>query len=230
MKTAYLTIDDAPSKDFKRKVDYLFSKNVPAIFFCIGELMRKRPKVIIYAIKKGFIIGNHSYNHPNFSKLTLIESFEQIKETDDIIEKLYKKAGIKRPIKIFRFPYLKKGGKNKKAIQRFLKKSGYKQPKFENITYEWYKKQGLHKDIDVCYSYDVMDWATIEKKPMYGIKGLKEVLARMDENVPEGCRGLNYPNSNEIIGLHDQEKTAKMFPLIIEKLIEKNLKFKLPEL
>ena len=52
MKIAYLTIDDAPSNDFKRKVDYLLSKSIPAIFFCRGNLMEKRPEVVTYAIKK----------------------------------------------------------------------------------------------------------------------------------------------------------------------------------
>ncbi|MCD6471339.1 polysaccharide deacetylase family protein, partial [bacterium] len=51
-----LTVDDCPSSDFKRKVDFLLLKNIPAIFFCIGKLTEKRKKVIIYAIKNGFII------------------------------------------------------------------------------------------------------------------------------------------------------------------------------
>jgi len=32
-KIAYLTIDDAPTKDFRKKVDFLIKKKVPATFF-----------------------------------------------------------------------------------------------------------------------------------------------------------------------------------------------------
>lgn len=228
-KIVYLTIDDAPSKDFKRKVNYLFSKNIPTIFFCCGELMKKRPKAVIYAIRRGFIIGSHSYDHPHFSKISINKAKDQIKRTDKILDILYKKANVKRPIRLFRFPYLEKGGKNKTAIQNFLKKLGYKQPKFENITYKWYKKEGLSKDTDVYCTYDCMEWTTFEERPLYGIGSLKEVLERMDEDVPEGRRGLNYLGSNEIILLHDFPETARMFIPIIEKFIKKGLKFKLPQ-
>ncbi len=229
-KTAYLTIDDAPSKDFKRKVNYLASKGIPAIFFCRGDFLEKRSKAAIYAIKKGFIIGNHSYDHPNFSKIPLEEAENQIKKTDEIIEELYRKACVRRPIKVFRFPELDKGGENKEVLQKFLKKLGYEQPKFEKINYKWYKKDGHHKDVDVYCTYDTYDWAVLEANPPHGIKGLKEVLARMDEDVPEGHRGLNYPNSNEIIIMHDFSETADMFIPMIKKLVKKGLKFELPKL
>jgi len=94
-KFAYLTIDDCPSSDFKRKVDFLFSKNIPAIFFCIGKLTEKRKRIVIYAIKKNFIIGNHSYSHIPFSKLSLKEGKREIKKTDKLIEQLYEKAKVK---------------------------------------------------------------------------------------------------------------------------------------
>jgi len=229
VKIAYLTIDDAPSSDFKRKVDYLYKQKIPAIFFCNGKLLEKRPQDIVYAIKKDFIIGNHAYSHPNFSKLTLKKYLEQIKRTDEIIEELYKKAGVKRPIKVFRFPYLEKGGANKKAIQETLKKLGYTQPKFKDINYKWYKKEGLNKDIDVYPSYDTYDWTVADKSYEFGIKSLEDLFARMNENVPEGCRGLNFKGSNEIIMMHDDPRIKEMFIPMINKLKSK-VKFKMPRL
>ena len=59
-KIAYLIIDDGPSKDMKKKVDFLVSKKIPAIWFCRGDYLEKRPEAAVYAIKKGHIIGNHS--------------------------------------------------------------------------------------------------------------------------------------------------------------------------
>jgi peptidoglycan/xylan/chitin deacetylase (PgdA/CDA1 family) len=218
-KIAYLTIDDAPSEDFRNKVDYLASKRISAVFFCIGKLLDKRREDVIYAIKRGFIIGNHSYDHPKFSDLPLKECYEQIRKTDGLIDEIYKKAGVKRPAKFFRFPFGDKGGLRKDKIQAFLRKLGYTQPKFEGITYEYYRKEGLLDDVDWYWTYDCME---------YAIDSLEKVYERMDENVPEGCRGLNYADSEEIILIHDMSKTIHMFKPIIDRLITKGIKFKLP--
>jgi len=230
VKIVYLTIDDGPSRYAKRKIDYLVSKEMPAIWFCRGDNLEKRPELGIYLIKHGFILGNHTYNHPHFSKLPLEECLEQIKKTDEMIDNLYKQAGIKRPAKVFRFSYGDKGGgDNFQSLQDFLKKSGYSQPKFKGINYKWFDDAGLLKDVDVYWTYDVMEWAIGGLYVRY-IKTPKDVFKRMEENVPEGGRGLNFQGSNEIILLHDHIRTTKLFFKIMDKLIGKKLTFRLPDL
>ena len=248
MQVGYLTIDDAPTGDFLNKVNLLSSKKIPAIFFCRGNRLEKRPDDAIYAIKKGYILGNHSYNHPRFSELSLKECFQEIKQTDEILDKIYQDAGITRPAKLFRFPYGDKGSgtdaehgwpddKDKKlfiqGIQNYLKKHGYDQPIFENISYKWYKNAGLHLDKDVYWTYDSFDYTVTKnrsdgtERPI-GYTNLRSVLARMDEDEPEGCRGLNYRKSNDIILLHDILGIEGIFKRLIEALIAKEIYFKLP--
>ena len=150
-KTAYLTIDDSPSKNFKEVVDYLIEKEIPAIFFCCGDLLEKPEELAIYAIEKGFLLGNHSYNHPDFSKIDMTEINYQIIETDKILEKIYRKANAVRPIKVFRFPDLNNGYNNYPdygwekpkviEIQSILKELGSRQPEFPGVNYSWYEKQ-----------------------------------------------------------------------------------------
>jgi peptidoglycan/xylan/chitin deacetylase (PgdA/CDA1 family) len=237
VKFAYLTIDDGPSPDFKQKIDFLFSKKIPAIFFCRGQFLKERPDFAIYAIKKGFIIGSHSYNHPHFSKLTTDECLEQIERTDEIIDDIYKKANVKRPLKVFRFPYGDKGGgddfelgwpesatEHIQSIQNILKRFSYKQPKFEGITYNWYKNAKLEKDADVVWTYDTHDWRLRK-----GLDTIEDLFKRMEENLPEQCRGLNYPSSTDIILIHDHVETTQAFVKIIERLLEKGIKFVLPK-
>jgi hypothetical protein len=72
-----------------------------------------------------------------------------------------------------------------------------------------------------------MDWAFMN--PKFGIRGLEDVLRRMDEDVPEDGRGLNFAGSNEIILIHDLSETAHLFEPIIQKLLDKGLKFEMPE-
>lgn len=237
-KIAYLTIDDGPTADMKQKVDFLDSKGIKAIWFCLGKELEKFPDQAIYAIKKGHIIGNHSYDHPNFSEIDLEDARNQIEKTDKIIDDLYLQAGIPRPIKVFRFPYLNNGSKDKyqetnwnnknvKAIQQILAELGYKQPKFENINYVWFKKAGFDKCLNVDCTYDSFDWCLEEKKGMFGYHDLPTILARIDEDVPEGGKGLNNPNSNEIIMMHAWIP-MNAFSALINKILEKNIKFELP--
>lgn len=230
MKIAYLTIDDVPSKDFKRKVNYLISKGIPAVFFCRGNLMEKRCKEIIYAIKKGFIIGNHSYEHIHFSKISIKEAENQIRKTDEIIEKLYNDANLERPIKIFRFPYGDKGTKEtKKKIQDILGNLGYKQPRWEGITYRWFKENNLNTDFDTYWTYDFEEWRL--KGDYQGeIKTFDDILKKMEDPQPKEGGSLLNKNSAEILLMHDHEETTKFFFKIIDKLIKMKIKFKLPDL
>lgn len=234
MTCIYLTIDDAPSEDFRNKIDFLTSKKVPAIFFCTGRNIEKRHDDVAYAIKKGFVIGNHAYNHKAFSQLSLEVCFEEIQKTDKLIDSCYETAKVRRPVKFFRFPYgdkgmsfLKEATDDEKrqrilTIQRFLKKLGYSQPLFKGITHEWFHKQNFDKFIDVYWTFDIEEWKLRKPREESDIRSLKDVMDRIDKNI-DG-------KSNEIILAHDHIETAAMFPQIIEKLASKGFEFRLPEL
>jgi peptidoglycan/xylan/chitin deacetylase (PgdA/CDA1 family) len=226
-KTAYLTIDDAPSKDFKKKVDFLSEKNIPAILFCRGDSLEKRGDDAIYAIKRRFVIANHSYSHPRFSGLALEEALSQISRTDNMIEYLYSKAKVKRPAKLFRFPYGDKGGSNYRKIQRFLEELGYGQPSFENINYDWFNNSNLKTDLDVYWTFDVKEWCL---KGDYDpkIRLLKDVLNRMQQKEHEEGGSLLNMSSAEIVVMHDHEETTDFFFEIIDKLLSMNIRFVLP--
>jgi peptidoglycan/xylan/chitin deacetylase (PgdA/CDA1 family) len=237
VKIAYLTIDDAPSEEFRQKVDFLLFKKIPTIFFCKGTRLEEQQDDAVYAIKKGFVIGNHSYNHPHFSKLSKEECFGQIEKTDKLIEEVYKKARIKRSVKVFRFPYgdkgnneynnnswrdinlemLKQKSEHSKELQNFLKRLGYKQLKFRKITYPWYKT--LEKDIDIGWTYDTHDWRLYR-----GLDTIQDIFNRMEKS-----QELNS-ESADIIGMHDHPNSFELFKQIIERLLEKGIKFEMPKL
>ena len=239
MKYAYLTIDDAPSEDMGNKIDYLESKGIKAVWFVRGELIEDHLGEVIHAIRSGHVIGNHSFDHPKFSEISFNEGRGQIYRTDQLIEKAYFLAGRPQPIKLFRFPYLDKGaGYDYKnlgwdsphvtAFQQLLKRMGYRQPAFEDITYDWWHRAGLPDAVDIDCTFDTYDWAPMEEDPPHGYKGVPELLARMDEDLPEEGRGLNNPESEEIILMHDFVETAALFQPMIDHLLAKDIVFKLP--
>jgi peptidoglycan/xylan/chitin deacetylase (PgdA/CDA1 family) len=239
-KIAYLTIDDAPSPQMNEKVDYLLRKGIPAVWFCRGDFLEQRPDLAIYAIQKGFVLGNHAYNHLYFSGLELAECFAQIERTDEIIESLYARAGLKRPAKYFRFPYGDKGGLNysevhkpyskagaerKQALQTHLRRLGHSQPVSGQIAYEYYRASGLQQDVDWYWTYDVMDWSIFAGEQQHGVDNFEKILVRMDEDEPEDARGLNDADSAEIVLMHDHTETAAYFEPLVERLLAKGLRF-----
>lgn len=241
MKKVYLTIDDSPGTQFTTKVDLLAKHKIPAVFFCIGNLIEKFPDAVIDSIHKGYIIANHSYTHPAFSKISLEQAKEEIYKTDQIIEEIYQSAGVTRPAKWFRFPYGDKGDlKNGKvfsifrrgdpkrgaAIQKMLRDSGYQQPAIDGVTYRYMQKAKLWDDADWAWTFDIMEWAMDMDKPLQGLHNLDKVFQRLQIKNPQDCRGFLMgenrwlsSSSDEVLLLHDHEATNDSFKTIIEHLV-----------
>lgn len=213
-RTVYLTIDDGPSLHMKEKLDFLLSHHIPAIWFCRGDYLKQSPHLAEHAINNGFVIGNHSYNHHSFSHLDLKMATREIIETDIIIEKIYKKTGIVRPAKIFRFPYGDKGGKNKQGIQDILLKCDYQQPNFKNINYQGLHQQNLNYDLDTFWTFDIEEYKTND------LEEILQKIALWDQS--------STLQTNEIVLIHDHEKTTNLFFNVIERLTQMKLDFKLP--
>jgi len=249
MKSAYLTIDDAPSLDFTAKVDYLHQRNVPALFFCVGEFIQLYLPAVQYAIQRGFLIGNHSFRHPHFSDLSLDECKQEIRDTDELINQAYANLGLERPARYFRFPYFDTGGDasgqayeakwsrprsdwfkyefaNKRlALQQYLRGLGYQQPAFEGINLRYSVDANLLAGVDVRCTFDQAEtWLNKPDAP-WGLSSEDAILARIDEDRPYEGRSLNRSDTVDIILIHDHEKTTALFYRIIARYIEKGIRF-----
>lgn len=155
-KTVYLTIDDGPSVHFKDKVNYLTRENIPAIFFVVGrKIVEKNESDILYAIRNGFIVENHSYSHRSFSELSLNEAKDEIKKADNLLNRMYEKAGVKRQVKLFRFPFFDRGRDNGKDIQDYLKLLGYRRPDF-GVKHPRFSP--VNSDIDVDRTINLAEY------------------------------------------------------------------------
>ena len=243
-KQAYLTIDDSPSEFMKQKVDYLYSKKIPAIFFCEGKNIEKYENAVIYAIMKGFIIGNHSYDHPHFSRLSLGEAFKQIKKTDKIIDVAYRKAHIKRPIKIFRFPYGDKGIKSLDYVSSLSKKvlppEAYKKLKrLLQVTMriskrkdkiQQYLKRLSYRQPAFKINYPWFKLLRLNKDmDVYWTFNCEEYVIKDLNKVFRNIEKVSKHKSNDIILIHDHADTNEKFFKIIDQL-QKKVSFILPEL
>lgn len=106
---AYLTIDDSPSTRMDDLVDFLESKNIPALFFCRGDHLETNPASAIRALQKGFVLGNHAYSHQRSSQKDFAWIVDEIERTEKLLEDLYALAQVPQKGKYFRFPQLDRG-------------------------------------------------------------------------------------------------------------------------
>jgi peptidoglycan/xylan/chitin deacetylase (PgdA/CDA1 family) len=96
-----MTFDDGPHASFTPKLlDLLAARHIKVTFFVLGECVEQNPEVLRRAAREGHEIANHSWSHPQLSKMSDEAVRSQLRRTDDIIKSI---TG-KRPT-LFRPPY-----------------------------------------------------------------------------------------------------------------------------
>lgn len=229
MINAVLTIDDVSSANTPAIVDYLNSKGITALMFAVGENVEKYYDNAIYALKKGMILGNHSYSHPAFSRLSLEEGIENIEKNEAVLDKLYRDADVERKYRPFRFPYGDKGGQNKDALQAYLRDKKFSKLKDTQLTYEWWGERGLDKDIDTFWTFDFAEY-NIRPGSEFTEKDVWKRIEDLDP--PYGAALLQDGNSHFIL-LHAHDETEELVPEYYKKfidfLLEKGVVFNKPE-
>ena len=208
MIKAVLTIDDIPSSDTESLVDYLNEKGIRALMFAWGEHAKANPGKVIYALQHGMIVGNHSYSHPAFEKLTYEECINEIERCEEVLDAIYAEAGVERRFKPFRFPYGNKGGDKKDRLEKYLAENGFSKLDDTNISYPWWKEYGLDKDIDTFWTFD---FAEYQIRPDSGFT-LDDVWKRVHDNNPPSGGALLEDGSFHIILMHDHDETREMVP------------------
>ena len=219
MSTAYLTIDDGPTKNTNEIVDYLLAKNIIPVMFFWGERVKEARENAIYAIQNGAYIGNHTYSHPYFSTISLKQCIEEIEREEEVINSLYKEAGVVREVKVFRFPYGDKGGENKEAIQQYLASQGFCKMDSGPITYDWYFDEKLDKDYDTFWTFDYEEYR-LHFDSTFSYPMVYEHIAN-----PKPAKGGNFhtPGAHNIILIHDHTLTDEMIPGYFYDIIDRTL-------
>ncbi len=65
------TFDDGPSEKLTPELlDILAAHHIHATFFVIGENVVQHPEILERAVREGHEIGNHSWTHPAFGKMS----------------------------------------------------------------------------------------------------------------------------------------------------------------
>ncbi len=84
-KVIYLTFDCGYENGNTEPIlDALKKHNAPATFFVVGHFLESAPEIVKRMVEDGHSVGNHTYHHPDMSKISDKSSFQ--KEMDDVKE------------------------------------------------------------------------------------------------------------------------------------------------
>ncbi|MFT4024482.1 MAG: polysaccharide deacetylase family protein [Flavihumibacter sp.] len=249
--TLFLTIDDFPSATAQQLLRLLRERQLPAVLFCVGNLLEKNKEAAVDAIKQGLILGNHSFSHKSFSLMTLDACLDDIKRCDNLLHELYDKAGITWRYKYFRFPYGDQGdGKRgrlftrkwfgltrskKAAIQKELENVGYRNPTTALLQYPGFRKT-VGADLDWSWTLDSLDWVLGKKESVFGLRTVDQLVCRLTSANPFECRG-KFPDKdyglpvglNEVLLTHDRENGTDALSKIIDACLSAGYHFTMPE-
>ncbi|MCA0971909.1 delta-lactam-biosynthetic de-N-acetylase [Halobacillus litoralis] len=90
-KTVYLTFDNGYEQGYTGQVlDVLKEKQVPAAFFITGHYIESAPDLVKRMADEGHLIGNHSWSHPDFTKVSKQEMKKELDRVDEAVQKLTK--------------------------------------------------------------------------------------------------------------------------------------------
>ncbi len=91
-KVIYLTFDCGYENGNTAKIlDALKKHNAPAAFFVVGHMIESAPELVQRMADEGYIVGNHTYHHPDMSAIANQAAFQ--KELDDVAALYYKTTG-----------------------------------------------------------------------------------------------------------------------------------------
>lgn len=136
----YLTFDAGfENGNTSAILDALKKHKAPATFFLVGNYLQTSPDLVKRMVEEGHTVGNHTFHHPDMSKISTKEAFE--KELNDL-ETLYQQTTGQPMKKYYRPPQ----GKYSESNLRMAKDMGY-HTFFWSLAYvDWYEDKQPTKE------------------------------------------------------------------------------------
>lgn len=85
-RSLYLTFDDGPHAEHTAPLlDLLASHAAKASFFLVGRQIEANPELARRIAREGHTLGNHSFSHPHFDKLSLSAQLDEVDRTEALL-------------------------------------------------------------------------------------------------------------------------------------------------
>jgi peptidoglycan/xylan/chitin deacetylase (PgdA/CDA1 family) len=124
-----LTFDDGPTEVATLKIlNILKVKKIKAVFFCVGNNIKKHPKLTEIILGDGHTIANHTMNHKLLTRMNREESVEELSSFNSLMEEKFNYK-----VQYFRPPY----GRFNLKTNRLLKKLNLKSVMWNLLSYDF---------------------------------------------------------------------------------------------
>lgn len=131
-KVIYLTFDCGYENGYTGQIlDALKKHNAPAAFFVVGNMVETAPDIIRRMAAEGHVVGNHTYHHPDMSKISDKAAFQ--KELEEL-EAVYKETTGEELPRYYRPPQGKYNVENLRQAQAL----GYQTVLWSLAYVDWY--------------------------------------------------------------------------------------------
>lgn len=89
-KEIYITFDAGFENGNTAPIlDALKKHNAKATFFLVGNYLETQPDLVKRMVEEGHTVGNHTYSHPDMSKISDVESFSaELKKNEDLFREI----------------------------------------------------------------------------------------------------------------------------------------------
>lgn len=168
-------------------LDVLNENNAKATFFIMGGWVNysdENREKLMKINKYGHSIGNHSYIHPSFTKISHERMVDEIKKTEDII---YAATGNK--IKLFRFP---SGDYNEDALD-YVRSLGYECIQWDVDSID-YKESGAEIEFNrVIKNIKPGSIVLFHNNAKYTPENLKKIITNLTDE------GYEFVTVNQLI-------------------------------
>ena len=184
-KLIALTFDDGPGKYTERLLDELKARGLHATFFVVGQNAQHYPALLKRMVEEGHVIGNHTMNHKNLTKLSESEVLQQINACADIVENA---SGVR--------PYLLRcpGGNVNDAVKKVLKDQHLALVNWSVDTRDW-QSRNTQKVLETAFqsgNYGIRDGAIVLMHDVYETT-LDAAVQMMDRLIADGYTIVTVP-------------------------------------
>ena len=140
-KLVALTFDDGPGPYTERLLNAMKKRGVKATFFLLGNRIDRYPQLVKRMEKEGHAVGNHSYDHPNLTRLSASGVASNMNKTAKKIEKL-----IGHKPEVMRCP----GGACNKTVKKYAADAGIPIIYWDVDTRDW-ESRNVTKIMNVAF-------------------------------------------------------------------------------
>jgi peptidoglycan-N-acetylglucosamine deacetylase len=131
------TFDDGPIPETTPVIlDFLKQNKIKALFFCVGNNIKKNPGLVKDIISENHTIGNHTFNHKRLTQLSKVEIWKEISEFNSILKENYHYE-----VKYIRPPH----GRFNKSVVSQINKANLRPVMWSMLTKDYKKDLNLVK-------------------------------------------------------------------------------------